>query len=124
VNAMLADAIPIYWGPPISDYFNKDALIDCTAYETVSSLLHDDEDDVKDTNKSTLSPPPSFPTMEALMKCAQEVIRVDSNDTLYENMLRQPRVKGAYQLNRLFKWHPEVKDGFESAAQLLRESIL
>jgi len=122
---MLANSIPIYWGPPISDYFNKDALIDCTAYETVSSLLHDDDDeDVNDTNKSTLSPPPSFPTMEALIKCAQEVIRVDSNNTLYENMLKQRRVKDSYQLNRLFKWHPEVKDGFESVAQLLRESIL
>jgi hypothetical protein len=62
LNAMLADAIPIYFGPKqVKSYFNPDAFIDCGDFDS-------------------------------LRECASFVARVDANASLLSSYLSAPRI--------------------------------
>ena len=70
INAMLANTIPIYYGPnEIVDHFNKKSFINSNDYDSFDELV-------------------------------EFVKKVDTDDTLYKNMLQEPWL----QNNKLTNW--------------------
>lgn len=106
MNAYLAESIPVYFGPPktqIQNILNMKAFIHCDLpQETVSA---------ENLNTLALKTCPSgdlksnhecYSAFEASLdeelrpyfeKCAQEIIKVDQNATMYDQMLSEPLAK-------------------------------
>jgi hypothetical protein len=99
VNAMLAGAIPIYWGAPdAAAYFNPRAMVNCADYAPADA-------------PGDLFVGGSGVAEATLAACAAAVVTLDGDSVRLAAMRQQPRVLQG-NLPALFQWLPGVGEEF------------